>query len=207
MMRFSKEQMADLAARKQAQDGAARKAQTESSGPDQGPKAEAKSGKAEKPSPSKKDKGKDPPPQPPAPPKQPVPPPSVIEPCPQRKKQVLLYLLFYVTKNDHGDTFFAEAAQTRLQNIKASLGYDDAIHKVHCPPIQDLGEVAVIVARYIAKYGGSTVAFCKEVGVFSHAGLDGPIGSQVSSVAPSTPAEYCQMELSAFPWSHVRPTV
>ena len=37
--------------------------------------------------------------------------------------------------------------------------------------------------------------------MFSHAGLDGPIGSTVSSVDPSTPAEYCQMELSG--WSKI----
>lgn len=99
----------------------------------------------------------------------------------------LVYLLFYVTKNHHGDSFFAEAAQTRLQNIQASIGYDPQIHKVHCPPIQDLGEIVTIVSRYIATYGGEEIAFCKEVGVFSHSGWDGPIGSQASTVDPVIP--------------------
>lgn len=115
-------------------------------------------------------------------PKQIDPPDKVANSCPPN---VLIYLLFYVTKNARGDAFFAEAAQTRLQNIKGSKGYDPAKHKVHCPPIQDLGEIATIVSRYIAKYGGVGSAYCKEVGVFSHSGLDGPVGSHASSVDPA----------------------
>lgn len=113
-----------------------------------------------------------------------TPPGETIACCPAKEK-VLLYLLFYVTKNHHGDSLFAESAQTRLQNIKASNGYDDKKHKVHCPPIQDLGEIATIVSRYIARYGGKEIAFCKEVGVFSHSALQGPIGSQPTTVDPT----------------------
>lgn len=106
------------------------------------------------------------------------------KPAPKRAKKRLLYLLFYVTKNADGDDFFAEAAQTRLQNIKASQGYDSDIHKVHCPPIQDISETIAIVARYIKMYGGTDVAFCKEIGVFSHSALDGPIGTVQTAVEP-----------------------
>jgi len=107
----------------------------------------------------------------------------------------LIYLLFYVTKNKRGDDFFAEAAQTRLNNIKASKGYNSEVHKVHCPPIQDMGEIIKIVAGYIAKYGGKEAAFCKEVGVFSHAASQGPIGSQPTTVDPE---DMYQMALSGW---------
>ncbi len=120
-----------------------------------------------------------------------------------RKKQ--LFLLYYVTGNDHGDEMFAEAAQTRLQNIKNTNGFNDLYHKVHCIPIQDISEIITITQTYLNKYGGSLMAYCKEIGIWSHSGYnDGPFGSK-----PTTPSncpkdtlhmDMCGWEKISFNW-------
>lgn len=102
----------------------------------------------------------------------------------ETEKTVELFLYFYVNGYDHGDDLMAEAAQTRLQVIKESKWYDPEKHKVHCPPIQDMAEIIKIVANYINQYGGETKAFSREIGVFSHSGWDGPIGTVEPSVCP-----------------------
>ena len=90
--------------------------------------------------------------------------------------KILLYLLFYAT-GKFGDTLYSEGAQSRLQNIKANKLYNETIHKVHCPPYQDISEIIQIVDNYIKKYGGKEKVLVREVGIWSHAGGDGPLGS------------------------------
>lgn len=43
------------------------------------------------------------------------------------------------------------------------------------PPIQSIEEIITIVKNYLTKYGGNDKVFMREVGVFSHAGTDGPM--------------------------------
>ena len=54
--------------------------------------------------------------------------------------------------------------------------------------------------RYIDKYGGASVAYCKEVGMWSHSALDGPKGAIRASVDPIVNWED-QMQLSG--WSKI----
>jgi hypothetical protein len=118
-----------------------------------------------------------------------------------RKRQ--LFLLYYVTGNDHGDEMFAEAAQTRLQNIKNTNGFNNFHHKVHCIPIQDISEIISITKTYIKKYGGDTMAYCQEVGIWSHSGFsDGPIGSSKTLIDSVVPVESNQMKISG--WSKIK---
>lgn len=86
-----------------------------------------------------------------------------------------LFLIFYIDEDHKGNTLMAEAAQTRLKNIKNSDWYDSSIHKAHCPPIQSIEEIIEIVPRYYEKYGGKGKVVMKEMGVVSHAADDGPI--------------------------------
>ena len=86
-----------------------------------------------------------------------------------------LFLLFWVDEWDSGTKMFSESAQTRLKNIKKSSWYKSSIHKVHCPPIQALQEIQVIINNYIKKYGGKSKVRTREVSIFSHSGTDGPI--------------------------------
>lgn len=86
-----------------------------------------------------------------------------------------LFLLFWVDEWDSGTKMFSEAAQTRLKNIKKSSWYNSNIHKVHCPPIQALQEIQIIINNYIKIYGGKSKAKIREVNIFSHSGTDGPI--------------------------------
>lgn len=98
---------------------------------------------------------------------------SWIEELNAPKKE--LFLLFWVKDGDIGQKLFAEAAQTRMNNIKRTPWYDEKIHKVHCPPIQTLNEVQGIIKRWTKYYGGKTRIKTREIGFFSHAGNDGPI--------------------------------
>ncbi len=88
----------------------------------------------------------------------------------------LLFLLFWV-KGKFGDPLFTEAPKTRMHNIKNSNWFDENIHEVHCPDIEDLSDILNIIPRYIEKFGGKSKIFIKEVSINSHAGQDGPIGS------------------------------
>lgn len=114
---------------------------------------------------------------------------------------IFLYLLYYVSGYHHGDSLMAEAAQSRLQNIKESDWYDEKKHKVHAIPIQDLAEIITITEQYINRYGGKEIVFCKESGIFCHSGGDGPIGSVPSTVEHLDPIEYNQMKISG--WSKI----
>ncbi|MCX2765083.1 hypothetical protein OQJ66_20030 [Aquimarina muelleri] len=95
--------------------------------------------------------------------------------CKIKFEPIELLLLFYVDEWDPGTKMFKEAAQTRLNNIKNSDWYDPSIHKAHCPPIQTIDEIIEIIPKYYDKYGGKGKVQIKEIGVFSHSGLDGPI--------------------------------
>lgn len=90
-------------------------------------------------------------------------------------KTIDLFLLFWVNENKSGTNMMSESAQTRQKNIKNSNWYNSAIHKIHNPPIQSLDEIQKIINNYIKKYGGEDKAAVKEIGIFSHAGYDGPI--------------------------------
>lgn len=98
----------------------------------------------------------------------------------EKPEKVLLFLLFFPT-GKLGGKFYSEAAQTRLQNIKNADWFDSKLHKVHCPPFEDISEVLDIIPNYIKKYGGKKYAFIREVGIFSHAGGDGPVSTLEAS--------------------------
>jgi hypothetical protein len=95
-----------------------------------------------------------------------------------------LFLLFWVDEEDSGRKMFSEAAQTRLKNIKESSWFNDTIHKVHCPPIQAFHEMKNIISFWINKYGGKSKAHIREIGIFSHAALDGPISIHTANNPP-----------------------
>lgn len=111
---------------------------------------------------------------------------------------IFLYLLYFVSGYKKGDALMAEAAQSRLQNIKESKWYNKTIHKVHAIPIQDLAEMITITQRYMDKYGGEEMVFTKESGIFCHSGLDGPIGTKEASIEPLEPKKYCQMKINGW---------
>lgn len=104
-------------------------------------------------------------------------------------------LLFWVNVDDRGRKMFAEACQTRLQNIKNASWYKETIHKVHCPPIQAIHEIGPIVDKWIEKYGGKDKIKTREIGLFSHASDDGPISYHIKNIPPA-PGWPCQMAIS-----------
>ncbi|HAW0505551.1 hypothetical protein [Escherichia coli] len=96
-----------------------------------------------------------------------------------------LVLLFWVDEDHKGANMISEACQTRMKNIKQAPWYDENIHKVHCPPIQAFHEIKTIVSSWIDKYGGKDKVKVREVGVFSHSGMDGPISYCTENTPPA----------------------
>lgn len=88
-----------------------------------------------------------------------------------------IYVLFYTTGNDHGDAMFKAAAQTRMDNIQNSQFFDPSKDKVVMLQLTDMSDIQNqmnnVVSQYSEQYGQT-----REVGVWSHAGWDGPIGTE-----------------------------
>lgn len=85
-----------------------------------------------------------------------------------------VYLYYYVrSKNEKDNSMFFNAAVTRATEMLKSMN-DGDISKVSF--VEDLGDLKNIVENDVKdlspKYGGT-----REIGFFSHSGLDGPIGS------------------------------
>jgi len=88
-----------------------------------------------------------------------------------------IYVLFYTAANHGGDAMFRNAAQTRKDNIESSYSFDPSTDKVFTIPITDISDIQSemnkVVAQYSEKYGQT-----REVGIWSHGALDGPIGTE-----------------------------
>jgi hypothetical protein len=114
------------------------------------------------------------------------------------KENLILFLIFFIDEDHHGKHMISEAAQTRLQNIKKNDWYDDEKYKAHCIPIQSLDEIIEQTAAIIKKNAKKNVLMA-EMGVFSHAGKDGPISYLKDIlVYPVSKAWPHQMDLSGW---------
>jgi len=93
-------------------------------------------------------------------------------------EKIYLHLLFYVAENYSGKNMFEAAAKTREQNINKKH-WDGEEHLVYIFPILRLDEILEITANIKQKSGTDcwqySIAKVAEIGVFSHAGTDGPI--------------------------------
>ena len=90
------------------------------------------------------------------------------------KEKLILILLFYIDEDHKGKFMISESAQTRLQNVKKNSWYDNKTYKAHCIPIQSVDEIITQTEAILKKHENKNV-FVHEMGVFSHAGSDGPI--------------------------------
>ncbi|MBR5695369.1 MAG: hypothetical protein IKX43_03935 [Paludibacteraceae bacterium] len=108
-----------------------------------------------------------------------------------------IYMLFYTSQNKRGDEMFKAAALTRKYNIEKSDSYNPEKDKVIVMAVQDLAlikeSVDKITSTYSAKYGETA-----EFGIWSHAGLDGPTGTALTS---SNSLDEKQMTLEG--WSQI----
>jgi hypothetical protein len=90
-----------------------------------------------------------------------------------------VYMLYYTVGNDHGDEAFKAAAQTRRESIESMKGFNPEKDKVIMFGVSDISDIGSLtdwaVSNYSEKYGQTA-----EVGVWSHAGMDGPIGSEAA---------------------------
>lgn len=91
-----------------------------------------------------------------------------------------IYILMYTTGNDHGDNMFKSAAETRKKNIESGKGFDPKKDIVLMMGVSDLADIKGLVEGAVGTYSeefGET----QEVGIWSHAGADGPIGTEPTS--------------------------
>lgn len=99
------------------------------------------------------------------------------------KRLLGIYFLFYSQGNSRigsdGDQEFFNAAWTRKMDIETSQHFDSNKDLVLVLPFTDISKLKETVEEYVDKYSkiyGKT----KEVGFWSHAGYDGPIGTVYS---------------------------
>ncbi|MGY3795669.1 DUF6443 domain-containing protein [Aquimarina sp. 433] len=108
-----------------------------------------------------------------------------------------VYILFYTQGNDHGDQAFLSAAETRKKNIEERDGFnsdEDIVLMIGISDISDIkDQVEGVIENYSEKYGKTV-----EVGIWSHAGLDGPIGTESTS---ENNIGYNQMSIEG--WSNI----
>jgi hypothetical protein len=119
------------------------------------------------------------------------------------KENLILFLIFFIDEDHHGKHMISEAAQTRLQNIKKNKWYDDEKYKAHCIPIQSVDEIIEQTASIIKKNEKKNVLIA-EIGVFSHAGGDGPISYNNKVVISPEPVYKSQMLLPGWQLVNVK---
>lgn len=104
-----------------------------------------------------------------------------------------VYMLFYTTN----EKMFKASAETRKKEIEAKRDFDSDKDIVLLFGIRDLGglkkKVKEAVDKYSEEYGQTT-----EVGIWSHAGFDGPIGVDQTS---GEFAHYNQMTIEG--WNNI----
>lgn len=93
------------------------------------------------------------------------------------KEDVFLFLFFYIDENHKGKHMISESCQTRLKNLKKISWYDGKKYKAFSIPIQSVDEILEQIPIIVKKHSESDTkrVVMAEIGVFSHAGGDGPI--------------------------------
>ncbi len=109
-----------------------------------------------------------------------------------------IYMLFYTIANEHGgDDTFEDAAMTRKFDIEHSKGFNPKEDIVVMCSVLDLAQlcksVSSIVDKYSERYGKTA-----EFSIWSHSGVDGPIGSVNTSQYAT-----CITQMSLEGWSKI----
>lgn len=111
-----------------------------------------------------------------------------------------IYVLFSTINNKDGDDLFTSSVQTRQRNIENSKTFDPTKDKVLVIQITDMAQIKnqmeSIVKNYSKQFGNT-----KEVGVWSHSGWDGPVGTEQASSDPLFEQGSNQMSLTG--WSKI----
>lgn len=111
-----------------------------------------------------------------------------------------IYMLFYSTGNQRinkdGDEEFRAAAYTRKYDIEHSKGFDKNRDIVLALPFDDITKLSQIVEDNVTEYSGK-YGKTKEVGFWSHAGFDGPMGT-INAIGADDVIEDKQLSISAW---------
>jgi len=124
------------------------------------------------------------------------------------KARKFLYLLFYVAEDHKGKNMIAEAAQTRLRNIKNQSWYNDKTNKAFSMPIQSIDEVLYQIPLIIEKHSENKTnkVIIQEMGFFSHSGWDGPISYETPiKICPIIPlnTDYYPVQMDMCGWEQI----
>ena len=108
-----------------------------------------------------------------------------------------IYMLFYTVGNRRGDEMFFAAAETRKKNIEKDASFNDMQDIVLLRSISNLSDIEALVSGIVEKYSdvyGKTAEFS----IWSHGGLDGPVGT-----VQTTTNELDRMQMSMKGWSSI----
>lgn len=120
------------------------------------------------------------------------------------KEEIFLYLLFYIDEDHKGKLMISEACQTRLKNIKKIPWYEGKKYKAFSIPIQSVDEIIEQMTKIIEKNSDEDTkrVLMAEIGVFSHAGGDGPISYNKKVVICPEPKYKSQMLMCG--WEQIK---
>ncbi len=107
-----------------------------------------------------------------------------------------VYILAYTVNNNHGDDMFKASALTRKYDIEHSSTFNSKRDKVAMIEVTDLAKlnskIKGLIAENQERYG-----FTIEFGLWSHSGLQGPVGSEPTS-ENAAPGTLYQMDVSGY---------
>jgi len=116
-----------------------------------------------------------------------------------------IYIIIYTENNSSGDKMFKEAAETRAKAIKNSNEYNPKTDIVVMISVSDISDIETKVEKNIdllsPVWGGT-----KEVGIWSHAGADGPSGSGKASknnLSNETGQEFDENQMTLDGWGQI----
>jgi RHS repeat-associated protein len=115
-----------------------------------------------------------------------------------------IYVLFHVVGHTKSfeDRMFRSSAETRKRNIESSPNFSKNKDLVYIVPIMNLDDIEVTMEQdvaQLAKVYGQTV----EVGVWSHAGSDGPFGTTISDRNPLYERGRLTTQITLKGWSEI----
>ena len=108
-----------------------------------------------------------------------------------------IILLFYVSGNKKGDESFRAAMETRRNNIMNSPNFNSEKDIVLSFGIESLSEIKSISQNASSTYGDQ-FGKVSELGVWSHSGYDGPVGSDNASEGDALSEGSSQMSLEGW---------
>lgn len=87
-----------------------------------------------------------------------------------------IYMLLYTEGNSRGDEMFLSSAETRKMDIENSASFNAQKDIVILQSVSNLSDIEALVSRIVGEYS-DTYGKTAEFSIWSHGGIDGPVGT------------------------------